>query len=265
MRAPFAALVLSLALVAATPATDPQAAAPAITGPSTAVCGVELKLKGAPGGAKVTWSVSPKPAGSFWRTFPGAHECVFASWAPGTYTVTAKWSVAQIPAERLAEFAAGKGVPVDVTDTVLSHTFTLTGRPAPDPGPDPGPGPGPQPDPGPTPPPPPPPPPPPTTAVKYVVVVEETADAAADRGAYFADGALQARLKSKGLVWRAVDKDAVDSKGQPPADVARFLTEGKGHPLPRLTLVDGKGRTLFAGNMPEDPAKLLDLLSKYGG
>lgn len=118
---------------------------------------------------------------------------------------------------------------------------------------------------GPKPPPPGPDPPPPTGTAKYVVVIEETAEAAAGRGALYSDPALLARLKTKGITLRRADKDVVDSKGQPPADVRRFLDESKGKPLPRMFVVDERGRTLFAGSLREDAADFLKLLEKYGG
>jgi hypothetical protein len=125
--------------------------------------------------------------------------------------------------------------------------------------------PGPQPGPKPPPDPKPPDPPAPTGVVKYVVVVEETGQAAANRGAFFADAKLHSRLKERGVLWRAVDRDAKDASGQTPADIRRFIDDAKAKSLPQVYLLDKDGRTLYSGNLTEDPARLLLLLEKYGG
>lgn len=119
--------------------------------------------------------------------------------------------------------------------------------------------------PGPGPMPPDPKPPDPAGVVKFLVVVEETADATAARGIYLADLTLAARLKDKGIKIRVVDKDVVGTDGKPPADVARFIADARDKPLARVYLVDEKGKTIFAGNMPADPARLIELLSRFGG
>ena len=110
--------------------------------------------------------------------------------------------------------------------------------------------------------------PPPTPVVPqayYVVVVEETGLAVAERGAFFADAALAARMQDKGHRFRVVDQNVVGPDGKPPADVARFLTAAAGKTLPRAFLVDQKGKAVWSGDLPKAPAALVELLQKYGG
>lgn len=110
------------------------------------------------------------------------------------------------------------------------------------------------------------PPPGPTSPAKFVVViVEETADAVSTRGAFFSDPKLAARMKEKGHRMRVVDKDVVGPNGSPPADVKRFLDDAKSKGTPRIYLVDEKGHTAVSGPVPNTPADLIALLSKYGG
>jgi len=100
----------------------------------------------------------------------------------------------------------------------------------------------------------------------YIVVVEETADAAAaSRGALIFDAALAARTTSQGHHWRIVDKDVIDKDGKPPADVARFLDASKGKVLPQLFLVNPDGDTLFSGPLPKTAADVLAQIKKVGG
>ncbi|HYF01309.1 MAG TPA: hypothetical protein VEJ18_20470 [Planctomycetota bacterium] len=138
----------------------------------------------------------------------------------------------------------------------LCKVIVGKGGPAPQPPVPPDPGPGPQPN---------PPPPVPASVVKFLVVVEETGEAVGKRGLWFADKTLAARLKEKGVRWRCVDKDVKNADGVTPPDIERFVDAAAGKPLPRVYLVDERGRELFAGNMPNDTARLMELLSKYGG
>jgi hypothetical protein len=95
-------------------------------------------------------------------------------------------------------------VPAGATaaDQVLRRQLLCDTGHAPKPPPTPTPDPQPQPK---------PPTPAPTSPVAFVAIVEETADAVAGRGAFFADAALATRMKAKGLKWRVVDKDVVGS------------------------------------------------------
>lgn len=99
----------------------------------------------------------------------------------------------------------------------------------------------------------------------FVVIIEETADAVANRGAMLADKDLNARMKDKGHKWRIADKDVVDSEGKPPADLVRFLEASKGKNLPQLFLVDEKGKTLKQLDLPKTASGLLEEIKKVGG
>lgn len=130
----------------------------------------------------------------------------------------------------------------------------------------PSPNPNPQPQPPPAPSPNPPEPPIDNSPAKLVVlIVEETAESAANRGALFADRALSARMAEKMHRWRIVDKDVVGPDGRPPADVARFLELAKGKKLPQLFLVDENGKTRLQSDLPLRASGLLELITKYGG
>lgn len=216
----------TLVLLAVVP---PLAAAPKIVGSHEVQPGgfAVLDVEGA--GKTVIWSITPEPIQD--REFSGT--LVFTGRPGIDYTATAI----------IIDFEKK-------TAEKLKHTVRFLGDPSPPvpPGPDP-----PRPD-----------PPTPVGPVKYVVVIEETADAAANRGAFFADAELQKKFTA-GLKWRVVDKDVIGPDGRPPSDVQRFLDEAVGKPLPRLYLLDVRGKVLFSGNVPSEPARLVELLIKYGG
>lgn len=132
-------------------------------------------------------------------------------------------------------------------------TVVVEPRPTPQPGPGPGPGPGPEPKPT------------PKVGKLFLVVIEETADAVAKRGAFFTDKALAEFMKTKGHKWRVVDKDVTDASGKPPADVARFIESARGRTLPQLFLVNEQGQTVLSLEMPAAPSLVLELLKKVGG
>jgi hypothetical protein len=146
---------------------------------------------------------------------------------------------------------------------------TVTAPPGPKPNPIP-----PVPDPGPEPPPPGPPPPDPvppappgpvTPQKLWVVIVEETADAVATRGAFLSDQTLRKFMEAHGHRWRVVDKDVVGTDGKPPEDVQRFLADARARKLPMLYLVNAKGQTVHQEPVPATAAELLTLLKKWGG
>ncbi len=99
----------------------------------------------------------------------------------------------------------------------------------------------------------------------FIVVVEETAVAAAQRGQLFANEALAARVTEKKHKWRVVDKDVVGEDGKPPADIQRFLEAASGKKLPQLYLVDSNGKTRYKGDLPATAKAVLDLVIAYGG
>lgn len=100
----------------------------------------------------------------------------------------------------------------------------------------------------------------------FVVIVEETAQAVAARGQLLADPTLAVYMKSKGHKWRVVDQDVVGADGKTPADVARFIKDSKGKPLPQMYLVDNKGYQIGQGvPCPTTAAGILEAIKKVGG
>lgn len=120
--------------------------------------------------------------------------------------------------------------------------------------------------PAPPPPPVPPTPPAPVGPTKlFVVVVEETAQLAANRGQMFGDPSLTALMKAKGHQWRIVDKDVAGADGQPPADVKGYLARAAGKTYPQVFLVTPDGRLMYQGDLPASAAQMQALLMKAGG
>lgn len=117
----------------------------------------------------------------------------------------------------------------------------------------PGPGPGPNPNPNPVP-----------TKLWGVVIIEETGDNVADRGKWFTDPTLSKLMKDKGYRFRVVDKDVVDEKGNPPADVKRFMDLAKGKKYPQYFLLDADGGVVVTGDLPKTVNELADLFTKWG-
>ncbi|HEV3386579.1 MAG TPA: hypothetical protein VG097_17310, partial [Gemmata sp.] len=101
------------------------------------------------------------------------------------------------------------------------------------------------------------------TALWGFVVIEETADAVATRGAMISDPTLAALLKNKGYHWRIVDKDVVGADGNPPVDVLPCLNSAKGKTLPQLFLIDIKGNIATQASL-SNANGLVDLLKKWG-
>lgn len=130
-----------------------------------------------------------------------------------------------------------------------------------DPAPIPGPGPGPDPK----------PPVPVIDKLTAVVVVEETEQAAANRAATFADGAVTDWVRMKAVVWRVVDKDVKQYDPNTrtritPPELTKYLAAAAGKPLPCAVMRNSKG-DLVTESFPATTlsAGLLDLLKKYGG
>jgi len=190
-----------------------------------------LNIDGA--GKTVLWTITPDPI----QEAEIVGTLVFTGVPGGRYTATAV----------VIDFDAKTAIK-------LRHVVTFAGKPEPiPPGPQPGPDP-PKPDPT-----------PPIAGKLFVVVVEETRDAAANRGLWFTDKELWAYFREKGHRLRVVDKDVKDADGKTPADVKRFIDDTGNGGTPRLYLVGEDGKTRRAGPMPETPAKLLSLIKQYGG
>jgi hypothetical protein len=141
-------------------------------------------------------------------------------------------------------------------DLVIRRTLEIVGGDAPRPAPVPPTPPAPDPKPSPA---------PVEPGKRFILVIEETNDGGLERGKMFADRDLFARIKSQGHVWRAADKDTVDAKGQPPADLKPYLDRAKGQQLPRLFVIDPAGRVLVEEQLPSTPGAVLDLIKKAGG
>ena len=189
----------------------------------------------------VAKDVDPK-AGLRWRVYPSA-----------------KVSRATTTKERL-EFCAPPGIyevellvlkqgPDGALDLEESTTTVTIGEGKPDPGP----GPTPPPDPTPVP-----------IGKAWLVLIEESADATAERGKMIADKDIVGFVKSRGWRWRIADKDVVDASGKPPADLVPYLERGK-LGLPRLTILAESGKVLWEGKPPSTAPELLSLLKKVGG
>ena len=99
----------------------------------------------------------------------------------------------------------------------------------------------------------------------WVVVVEETSEAQAGRGALYADKALVDLIKARGWKLRVTDKDARDAAGNPPRDLAPYLALARTKPLPWLWVVSDRGRVLADQALPTKAADLVGLLRKVGG
>jgi hypothetical protein len=172
---------------------------------------------------------------------PNSTVGVFSSRTPGTYKV------------RVVAASKDGGL--------ATATFTVTflgEQPTPPPPIPPVPPVPPDPGPGPTPPPVPP-------AKAWLVVIEETAEAKSNRGAYYSDPGLLGYLKGKGWKARIADKDAKDPAGNPPRDLAPYLRLAAGQSLPRAFVVDQAGTVRYAGALPATPAEMLAILRRIGG
>lgn len=108
------------------------------------------------------------------------------------------------------------------------------------------------------------PPKPPVTTPLWVVVVEETADAASNRGSFFSNEELWALMKAKGHKWRVFDKDVRDKDGNTPKDLEEYLNRASGKKLPYLFLVDSSSTVHREGPLPSTPAGLVQLLKEVG-
>lgn len=100
----------------------------------------------------------------------------------------------------------------------------------------------------------------------FIIIVEETKDAAANRGANFIDPTLKKRIQEKGHKWLVFDKDVVDGNGTRPRDLVFYLERAAGKPLPRMFLVGlTDSKIHFEGDAPKTAAELVTQLTKVGG
>ena len=203
-----------------------------IEGDPVAAAGKMLRLRAAGDvqGAALIWDVSDEEA----LDLEEVGDRLLLTGPKGTYKVKL----------RAVKLVGGKA-------TVETARVTVTIGDAPKPGPAPGPQPTPQ--------------PPADLKTLWVILVEETAAAAKDRGKLLSDKALNDRIQAKKHRWRVVDQDAVNSDGRPPADLAPWITRAKAAGLPRLFLVDQDGRILDEGPVPGTAKDLLAKIEKVGG
>lgn len=215
-----------------------------------AACVLLLLAAGVAGAAPPALTVTPAN--------PGPGELVnVAGKGPLTFSVRGAAGVLVHPTKRSVAFYMPEsgGVTVVASGTVPVGDLSDVAVVVVGGGGNPQPGPGPQ----------PPPVDPVTPGKRFLVVVEETAEAAATRGALFADPTLAARIKDKGHRWRIVDKDVTGADGKPPADVVRFLEAAKGKAMPQVFVVDGAGKVLVQTELPTKAGDLVKLLEAWGG
>lgn len=99
-----------------------------------------------------------------------------------------------------------------------------------------------------------------------VVIVEETSDAANNRGAMLTNKALATHMSAKGHTFRVVDKDVKDAFGNVPADLKPVIDDAAKKGYPQVYLMDRASKlpTLqFAA--PLTATELLKLLTDNGG
>jgi hypothetical protein len=99
----------------------------------------------------------------------------------------------------------------------------------------------------------------------WAVFVEETAAAVPDRASMFGPLQLRDFMERNGHAWRVVDKDVVGADGKTPKDVERFVKDSVGKALPRLYLVDEKGKVRWSGPAPAKANDVMDLMTQYQG
>lgn len=105
----------------------------------------------------------------------------------------------------------------------------------------------------------------PPIAKAWVVVVEETAEAANNRGKYFQSPDIHQFFKLKQWNYRVADKDVVGIGGLPPKDLKPWLDRAKEKSLPWMFVIDGQGVEYFSGPVPNTPEGLLAELKKIAG
>lgn len=159
----------------------------------------------------------------------------------------------------LSAYRNGTDGSIQVEDTQVTVTI---GDPIPPPPPVP---PVPPPPVPPVPPVPPPPVPPAPITRAWVVVIEESAEASADRGRWLADKGIRDYLTAKGWKLRVADKDVKDGSGNTPKDLQPYISRASGKKLPQIFVVDQDGKVRHEGDLPTSTADLLAVLKKIGG
>ena len=106
---------------------------------------------------------------------------------------------------------------------------------------------------------------PPKVKMLFLVAVEESREAKADRARWLTYKPLHDYMRNRGYKARIVDKDVKNANGQTPEDLAPYLLAAQGNPLPYLFLVTQDGDVLYRGGLPSSPAQLLALMQKVDG
>lgn len=96
------------------------------------------------------------------------------------------------------------------------------------------------------------------------VIVEETADATANRAAFFADAGLLATIRSQGLKYQTFDQNAADDRVFP-AGLRGYADRAKGKKLPRVFVTDAAGKLLYEGDLPASASEFVTILQRYKG
>lgn len=143
----------------------------------------------------------------------------------------------------------GKQIPLTITDFVIKSLIVDLDKPVP---PDPKPNPNP-PDPKPN---------PNLGQIWGYVLIDESAEALATRGQWQID--VHTFCKANGLKWREADQNATNSKGEPPADIAKYMADAKTRGVARLYIVDINGKSFFEGQAGSS-AEVIAQLKKFGG
>lgn len=106
-----------------------------------------------------------------------------------------------------------------------------------------------------------------TTGRLQVVIIEETADAATERGKFFSDPDLVAYIQSKGHKVSNFDKDYVTTDPDAKKKLDYYLADAKkGGSLPWVLLINiQENKVKYRGPLAKTPAEFLTLLKKYGG
>ena len=108
----------------------------------------------------------------------------------------------------------------------------------------------------------------------FICVVEETADATAQRGAWFSDAALAERIRAKGHTFRVVDKDTkvvkpISDDKDEGRKLSAYIKRAIANKLPYVMIVEQEGvgprQIIHEGPLPENPAAAIRLLEKLGG
>lgn len=100
---------------------------------------------------------------------------------------------------------------------------------------------------------------------RWLLIIEETADATPSRGKLLTDAVLFDRIKEKGHVFRVADVDVKDANGNVPADLKPYIERSTGKKLPRLFIVAPDGTVLTDEPCPTGAAEVVELLRRAGG